>query len=137
MIYKQDYYQGVAVLQVIGDPRYVGIRKHEWGFIVNGNIFFLVKYTTRPRSPWRFTFTQDELNRAASLIGSYQRLVVAFVCGGDGICALGWDQIENLMGFDPGWIAVKREMVPAWANHRGPARGNLFRRAELSLGSAL
>jgi hypothetical protein len=108
MIYKQDYYQGVAVLQVIGDPRYVGIRKHEYGFIVNDNIFFLVKYTTKPRSPWRFAFTQDELDRTASLIGSYRRLVVAFVCGGDGICALGWGQIEDLMGFDPGWIAVRR-----------------------------
>jgi hypothetical protein len=85
MIYKQDYYQGVSVLRVLDDPRFVSIRKHEFGFIVNGDIFFLVKYTTKPRPPWRFTFTQDELNRIAPLIGSYKRLVVAFVCAGDGI----------------------------------------------------
>ena len=28
--------------------------------------------------------------------------------GGDGICGLGWGQIENLMGFDPGLIGAKR-----------------------------
>ena len=102
-------------MPVIADPHYVRIRKHECGFIVNENIFFLVKYSTKPRSPWRFTFTQDELDRTASLIESYRRLVVAFVCGGDGICALGWDQIENLMGFDPGWIGVKRGFGGSYA----------------------
>ncbi|WP_440642256.1 hypothetical protein ACSHT2_15065 [Bradyrhizobium sp. PUT101] len=47
----------------------------------------LLKYSTKVRSPWGFTFTEDE-QRQLSFMSHKQRTVIGLVCGSDGIVAL-------------------------------------------------
>lgn len=106
MIDKRDFYHGVAVLRVVEDPRCISIIKDTFGYAVNGEIFFAVKYSTKDKSPWQFSITEDEFRGIQSLPS--ERTLIVFVCGGDGMCGIPWDQAKNLMGNRPGWISVRR-----------------------------
>ena len=85
------------------------------GYVVNVKCLFLVKYTTKPSSPWRFTFSADEFGRISSHLNSFAKIVVTLVCGDDGICALDWAEAERLLGMQPGWISVKRSFSGSYA----------------------
>jgi hypothetical protein len=106
MIDKRDFYHGVAVLRVVDDPRCLSILKDTFGYAVNGELFFVVKYSTAKKSPWQFTITEDEFNGIEGLMA--ERIFVVFVCGGDGMCGAPWEQVRTLLGAKPGWISVRR-----------------------------
>jgi hypothetical protein len=89
MLDKSAYYHGAAVIPVLEDSRCRSIRKlGTLGYVVNDDTFLFIKYTTKARSPWRFTFDQEDIDRCARMSGEYRRLVFGFVCGGDGVCAV-------------------------------------------------
>ena len=60
-------------------------------FEFNGCMSVLLKYSTRGRSPWGFTFTGDEqaLLQARAL---RSRITIGLVCGSDGIAAFSYEQ---------------------------------------------
>lgn len=110
MLDKSAYYHGAAVIPVLEDSRCRSIRKlSTLGYVVNDDTFLFIKYTTKARSPWRFTFDQEDIDRCARVSGEYRRLVFGFVCGGDGVCAVDWIQGRDLLGMKPSWIAAARK----------------------------
>lgn len=108
MIDKQEFYHGAAVIKLIADPRFRTISPQEGGYVVNGKTFVLIKYSTRHNSPWRFTVTQDEVVQVTSRAFSNSSLIV-LVCGGDGICAVTWENASGLLGDGFGWLSTKRK----------------------------
>jgi hypothetical protein len=68
MIDKQEYYHGAAIIRLLEDGRFNTITKHACGYIINVEVLTLLKYTTKARSPWRFTFTLDEMVNIETLI---------------------------------------------------------------------
>jgi hypothetical protein len=110
MLDKSAYYHGAAVIPVLEDSRCRSIRKlGTLGYVVNDDTFLFIKYTTKARSPWRFTFDQEDIDRCTRMSGEYGRLVFGFVCGGDGVCAVDWTQGSELLGMKPSWLAAARK----------------------------
>ena len=115
MIDKCDFYHGAAVIRLLEDGRCQRVRKDESGYIVNDGIFVFLKYTTRQRSPWRFSFSDDEVQRLNILAGRFQKIAVAMICGGDGICAVSWREASDLLGNNAGWISAGRKFNEQYA----------------------
>ena len=110
MLDKSAYYHGAAVIPILGDPRCRSLRKlGSLGYVLNDDTFLFIKYTTKERPPWRFTFDQEDVDRSVNMAAQYRRLVFGFVCGSDGVCAIDWAQGCELLGAKPGWIAAARK----------------------------
>jgi len=129
MLDKQEFYHGAAIIQIFEDPRYERLRKHEYGYLINDSVLVFLKYSTKSRSPWRFSFTQAEVMRLSSIMSSGWKVVVALVCGGDGVCALQWGTVEQVLGKDAGWVSVRRKFNESYGVS-GP-HGELQKKVQL------
>jgi hypothetical protein len=59
-IRKQEFYEGAALHLLARNGSIRSIRYNPPLFLVNDEVFLLLKYSTKGRSPWGFTFTTDE-----------------------------------------------------------------------------
>lgn len=110
MLDKTEYYHGAAVVRLIRDKHCVSVRKRDnLGYVVNDRSFVLLKYTTKSRSPWGFTFDQEDVDRCVKMAEEYNSVYVGLVCASDGICALTWHEIDELLKGKAGRIAVDRK----------------------------
>ena len=107
MIEKQEYYHGAAILRLLSDERTCTVRPAGAGFIVNGYIYILIKYATKTISPWRFTFSLSELRSVEEYLRRGD-VILALVCGGDGICAIQWSVASQVLGDVPSWMSCQR-----------------------------
>lgn len=114
MIDKQEFYHGAALLRVIRDDRLVSVRRHQSGYLINGHSFLLIKFSTRPTSPWRFIFTAAESMLLTSEALEHY-VFVAFVCGGDGICAVPWSLLQNVFDERRPWVCCARRFHERYA----------------------
>jgi hypothetical protein len=115
MLEKQEFYWGAAIVHLLEDPRCVGVAKRENGYVVNATRFIVLKYSTKSRTPWRFSFGADEIKRLVEASSRYESLVIGLVCGGDGVCAITWKQAAEILGKEPGWISVRRNFHERYA----------------------
>ena len=87
---KQEFYEGAALHLLARTNRVTSIRCEAPFFILNAQLAVLLKYSTRGRSPWGFTFTGDEQlllqSRAAEL-----KTVIGLICGADGVASLTYE----------------------------------------------
>ena len=85
-IKKQEFYEGAAIHLLARSGDVTSIRYDAPFFLFNDELLVLLKYSTRGRSPWGFTFTPDEQivlqNKA-----SRWNVVIALVCGSNGVAA--------------------------------------------------
>ena len=110
MLEKLEYYHGAAIIRLLEDERCGDIKRHKLlGYVVNLHTFILLKYSTKGRSPWGFTFDQEDVDRASRVAADYQRVILGLICGGDGICAINWEEGRRLLADQPGRIAVGRK----------------------------
>ena len=108
MIEKQDFYHGAALTRLVEHPKCQSIKREEPGYVVNGDTFIFLKYSTKGRSPWRFIFGQEEVEYLKISASCYRQTILGFICGGDGICGLPWREAERLLANEGGWISVRR-----------------------------
>lgn len=108
MINRQEFYHGVAIIRLLEDERCRRIRKHDFGYVVNDEVFLFPKYSTKSRSPWRFGFSDDEVKRLNFMASQYRKIIVPLICGGDGICAITWRDASDILGNNVGWISARR-----------------------------
>src|ERR1022692_3851343 len=108
MIEKLEFYHGAALVRLIEGPRCATIGKHVYGYCANGDRIIAIKYSTKAHSPWGFTVSEDDTARFNAAEDEFGNCVLAFVCGGDGVCALPWTDVASLLGNAPGWISAKR-----------------------------
>lgn len=86
-IAKQAFYEGAALHLVARSGEITSIQYDAPFFLLNNRFFALLKYSTKGRSPWGFTFWPEEqtLLRKKSNRNS---IVLGLVCGADGVAAL-------------------------------------------------
>lgn len=105
MIEKQDFYHGATLIRLLEDNRCKNISKSEVGYNINMTTEVYPKYTTKSRLPWTFTVKQDEIDKLEQI---NKNVVFAFVCAGDGICALTLTELKNIFFGEVGCITIKR-----------------------------
>ena len=94
-IQKQEFYEGAALYQLARNGGITDIRYEHPFFVVNRGVPFLLKYSTKGRSPWGFTFTPGEqglLEERASRAG----LIIGLICGSDGIAGITYDAYREI-----------------------------------------
>jgi hypothetical protein len=89
-IKKQEFYEGAALHLLARSGRIASIRYEAPFFLFNGHLLVLLKYSTRGRSPWGFTFTPDE-QTILKIADSKSKIVIGLVCGADGVAAFSYD----------------------------------------------
>jgi hypothetical protein len=112
MIEKLEFYHGAALVRLVEDGRCASISKSDFGYLVNGDRLVLMKYSTKANSPWRFTFSNDDLARFDLANDQFHTCVLALVCGGDGICCTAWEDACAARHFVTGRAAA-RPMIQA------------------------
>lgn len=115
MIDKQEFYHGAAVIKLLDDRRCERIKKNDLGYIVNNEALAFIKYSTKTRSPWRFIFSQEEIDKLISAGDLFNKIIIVFICGGDGICAVSWSKIVELLASEAGWISTRRNFNEQYA----------------------
>jgi len=90
-IKKQEFYEGAALHLLARSGKITALRYDPPFFALNDRLLVLLKYSTRGRSPWGFTFTSDE----QALLGtadSRSKIVIGLVCGADGVAAFSYNE---------------------------------------------
>ena len=94
-IKKQEFYEGAALHLLARSNGVTTIRYEPPFFLINNKLLIRLKYSTRGRSPWGFTFTADEqmllLKKALD-----RNIVIGLVCGADGVAALTYDAYRSV-----------------------------------------
>jgi hypothetical protein len=108
MIDKQEFYHGAAVIRILEDKRCRSIKKHDFGYLVNDNVFVFMKYSAKSRSPWGFSFSEQEITRINSVPSCVTKVEIGLICGGDGICTISFQDLEKILGGKSGRISAKR-----------------------------
>lgn len=85
-IKKQEFYEGAALHLLARAGGIKSIRYEAPFFLINERLKVLLKYSTKGRSPWGFTFTPDEQKLLLEPTAGTES-VVGLVCGSDGVAA--------------------------------------------------
>jgi len=94
-IKKQEFYEGAALHLLARNGGITSIRYESPLFVVNNQLLVLLKYSTKGRSPWGFTFTTDEQSLLHSK-ASDCKIVIGLVCGADGVAAFTYDAYRSV-----------------------------------------
>lgn len=89
-IAKQAFYEGAALYLMTRSGEITNVQYVTPFFLLNRRLLVLLKYSTKARSPWGFTFWPEE---QALLRGKSARnsIVLGLICGADGVAALPYD----------------------------------------------
>jgi hypothetical protein len=84
---KQEFYEGAALHSLARTGLITSLRYEAPFFLLNGSVSVYLKYSTRGRSPWGFTFMPDE-QTVLQARASKSKVIVGLICGADGVAAL-------------------------------------------------
>jgi hypothetical protein len=94
-IKKQEFYEGAALYLLARTGAITSIRYEAPFFLLNDHLLVYLKYSTKGRSPWGFTFMPDEqvlLQKRASQF----KIVIGLICGADGVAAISYDGYRSV-----------------------------------------
>jgi hypothetical protein len=94
-IKKQEFYEGAALHLLARSGGIAGIKYNAPFFVLNDRILVYLKYSTQGRSPWGFTFMPAE-QALLRLKASEMELVIALICGDDGVAAITYDSFGRV-----------------------------------------
>jgi hypothetical protein len=115
-IKKQEFYEGAALHLLTRTGAIPGIHYVPPFFVLCDRLLVLLKYCTRPRSPWGFTFTPDE--QALLQQRAQERpIVIAMVCGSDGVAAFKYESYLTIAAPRP--TALRISCVRHYGQHYG------------------
>ena len=89
-IKKQEFYEGAALHLLARTGRITSIRYETPFFLLNNQWSVYLKYSTRGRSPWGFTFMPHEQTLLQKRVSELE-IVIGLICGADGVAALTYE----------------------------------------------
>jgi len=93
---KQEFYEGAALHLLARTGNVRGVRYDPPLFCLNDRLLLHLKYSTKGRSPWGFTFLPEE----QVLLRDKARtmpLVIGLICGSDGVAAVPYDAFNAIV----------------------------------------
>ena len=115
MIDKEEFYYGAALRLLLHNPRVKAVRQTKFGYIVNEGHFIFLKYTTKVRTPWGFSFSQEDLNCLNVESKNHRSATVGLICSGDGVCAVKLSDLNYILDFAAGWVSIRRKFNERYA----------------------
>lgn len=118
MFDEYEFYQGVVLRSIIVGADYSLMMRpflregRISAFVVNSRIGVFMKHSAKRMSPWRFTFTLEQVSDLLDLEGKYFDSFVVFVCGEDGLVTLDVAALHEIVTFDDAnsaWVAIERK----------------------------
>lgn len=109
-IKKQEFYEGAALHLLARTGQLKSLDYEPPFFLVNNQLQILLKYSTRGRSPWGFTFTTDE-QQILKNNSSKLKTIIGLICGADGIAAFCYEDYIS--------VAAPRDSAIHIACYRG------------------
>jgi hypothetical protein len=94
-IKKQEFYEGAALHQLSRRGRITSLTYEPPFFIFNDSLSVCLKYSTRGRTPWGFTFTPDEQLLLRNR-GKRRDVIIGLICGPDGIAAISYEEYRTI-----------------------------------------
>lgn len=94
-IKKQEFYEGAALHLLARNGKILSIKYAPPFFLLNDTILVTLKYSTKARSPWGFTFTSDEQDLLQKKTIEFE-VIIGLICGSDGVAALPYDSYRKI-----------------------------------------
>ena len=94
-IKKQEFYEGAALHLL---ARAGGIKNVQYQapfFLLNDALTVHLKYCTRSRSPWTFSFATDEQVLLRDRASKF-KTVIGLICGADGVASISYDDYQKI-----------------------------------------
>jgi hypothetical protein len=88
-IKKQEFYEGAALHLLARTGRLSSVSYAPPFFLLNDDLTVLLKYSTKGRSPWGFTFTPEEQLLLQGK-ASKAKTAIGLVCGADGVVGISY-----------------------------------------------
>jgi hypothetical protein len=95
MIKKQEFYEGAALHLLARTGGLTSIRYEPPLFILNDRLSLHLKYSTKGRSPWGFTFTPDE-QILLQVKAAASKIAIGLICGADGVATFTYDAYRSI-----------------------------------------
>ena len=123
-----EFYQGLVLRNIIvNSDNSVMLRPFVRegrisAFVINSKIGVFMKHSAKRMSPWRFTFSLEQVSDLLDLEGKYFDSFVVFICGEDGLVTLDVGSLHQIFTFDDvdkAWIAIERKprsQYTVWGN---------------------
>jgi hypothetical protein len=99
VIRKHNFYEGAALSMLIRAAGAMHVIFQEPFFVVDGRLVLYLKYSTKVRSPWNFTFTAEEQILLTEPISPVAP-TIALICGEDGVAALSMEDYESIVNVE-------------------------------------
>ena len=110
---KQEFYEGAALHVLARTGLVEQVTYVPPFFVFNRTTRVMLKYSTKLRSPWAFSFTVEEQSLLREASNSL-RTVIGLVCGDDGIAAFTQEDLTTLTGGQ-----TRTAHVSCYRKHRG------------------
>jgi len=123
-----EFYQGVVLRNIIVNSDHsVMLRPFVRegrisAFVINSRIGVFMKHSAKRMSPWRFTFSLEQVSDLLDLEAKYFDSFVVFICGEDGLVTLDVASLHQIFTFDDvekAWVAIERKprsQYTVWGN---------------------
>lgn len=114
---EYEFYQGVVLRQlVVGSKFSVTIRPFVRegrinAFVIDAKVGVFIKHSAKRMTPWRFTFSLDQVSDLLDLESKFFDTFVVFVCGDDGLVALDVGSLHEIVTFaetQHAWVRIDR-----------------------------
>ena len=113
MIREVERYHGVVLARLVrgGGERSVSIEPlagSRAAYLIDGRVGLFVKYSTSRLSPWGFTFGSNHRLELDRMRERSRAVLVALVCGSDGVACLTLSELGGLLEVGAGGVAAIR-----------------------------
>jgi hypothetical protein len=118
MFDNYEFYQGLALRNLVVQAEIpIAIRPFVRegriaAFVIDGRYGVFMKHSTKRMSPWRFSFTLEQISDLLDLEAKYFDSFVVFICGEDGLVTLDVGALHAAVTFDSvetAWLSIDRK----------------------------
>lgn len=132
MVREYEFYHGAAIARLVSISRDLQVKRLDrvgaGCYEFNRTIGSMIKYATDRLTPWGFTFQAEHKRMLKDLQATYGTILLLLVCKDDGIVALDYDAITQLIGSGAGVSAVSVSRRPRQMYQVSGTLGRLSRK---------